>query len=114
MIGPSKFLHFPNAPQLVAAGLLVAGAGRVLAVGFTVNEAIQSVSKLFPEQETRISDLSVNLFFISDGLAMMTFPVVGSALSEHLSFERAQEVFALLNMIVLLVYASATAYDWRK
>ena len=49
MIGPSKILKFPNNPHIVGAGLLLAGAGRGLAVGFTVTEAIQCATRLFPE-----------------------------------------------------------------
>ena len=45
---------------------------------------------------------------------MMVYPVLGSALSEELSFSGAQEIFGVVNLIVLVVYLGSSAYDWRK
>lgn len=45
---------------------------------------------------------------------MMIFPVLGSALSEHLGFQHAMEIFALVNLVVLIVFSASIANDWRK
>lgn len=45
---------------------------------------------------------------------MAVFPIIGSALSDHFGFSRAQESIALINLVVFVLYLTSTAYDWRK
>ena len=90
MVGPSQLLHLPNSPVLIAIGLFLIGVARAPILSFTVTEAIEGGTIKFPDEKIIVADYVASIYCFVDGVSLTVFPIVGSALSEYLSFERAQ------------------------
>ena len=90
MVGPSHLLHLPNSPALIGVGLFLIGVARAPVLSFTVTEAIEGGKIKFPDEKIRVTDYVASIYCFVDGVSLTVFPIVGSALSEYLSFERAQ------------------------
>ena len=114
MVGPSELLHLPNSPILIAVGLFLIGIGIGPLSIYTVTEAIEGGMMKFPNEKTKVTDNVASIYCFGDAVSLIIFPIVGSALSESLSFERSQEIMPFLLLIVFIVSLISTVYDKRR
>ena len=114
LLGSSHLLKLPSSAGMIGVGLFLGGMGRGLVISFTIGEAIEDTTRRFLDQQSRISDLASSVYFTINGFGRLIYPVIGGALSEHLSFEALRAVVSLVLLVWFILYLGSSVIDWRE
>ena len=112
LVGPSSIFHMPKTPFIVGLGIFLTGGARGVCMALCPADAITGGIKRFPNDSTKVSDLVSSIYSFIFGVSCLIFPVIGSALAEHLGFRAAMDVVSGILLITSTLYHTSTIYDW--
>ena len=114
LVGPSCIFHLPDNPYVVGVGIFLTEGARGVSMALCPSDAIAGGIKRFPLDSVKVSDFVSSFYSFLFGVCTFIFPIIGSALVEHLGFRAAIDSISGVLLVNSTLYFVSCLSDWKQ